>query len=117
MDTGRIVLRSKLCTLLLLSVLLCVNGIRSPKVPLSKVYDLSPGTSPHFPQGQAERLIKSLGLLPGAAEEGLGPANGPGLFERRIRLDIEGDSGATVGTDELGQYAGYFKLKRTHDAK
>lgn len=117
MDTGRIA-RRDLCTLLLLSVLLCVNSIRSPKVPLSKVYDLSPGTKPHFPQGQAERLIKSLGLLPGAAEEeGLGPANGPGLFERRIHLDIEGDSGATVGTDELGQHAGYFKLKRTHDAK
>lgn len=116
MDIGRVEHRN-LCMLLLLSVLLCVNGMRPPKVPLSKVYDLSPGTSPHFPQGQAERLIKSLGLLPGAAEEGLGPANGPGLFERRIHLDIEGDSGVTVRTDELGQHAGYFKLKRTHDAK
>lgn len=104
-------------SLLLLSSLFISATSSRPRAPLSKVYDLSPGTSPRFPQGQAECLIKSLGLLPGAAEESAGPVLGPGVHERRIHLKVEGESGASVSPQDLGQYAGYYKLKRTHAAK
>ena len=72
-------------------------------------------TSQRFPQGQAERLIRALNLLPGVSEEAGALVDGPRLQERRIRLDVEGDAG--ISDEELGQYAGYFKLDRTHAAK
>eukprot|EP00246_Nothoceros_aenigmaticus_P011021 TRINITY_DN2826_c0_g1_i1.p1 TRINITY_DN2826_c0_g1~~TRINITY_DN2826_c0_g1_i1.p1 ORF type:complete len:520 (+),score=92.07 TRINITY_DN2826_c0_g1_i1:211-1770(+) len=71
-----------------------------------------------YPQGQAERLIKALNLLPGEAEgllEGENEDNGSRLLEKRLHLNIKGNS--TVSTEELGQYAGYFKLARTHAAR
>jgi len=71
-------------------------------------------TSQRFPQGQAERLIRALNLLPGVSEESGALVDGPRLQERRIRLDVEGDAG--ISDEELGQYAGYFKLDRTHAA-
>jgi hypothetical protein len=73
-------------------------------------------TGARFPQGQAERMIKALNLLPGASDgSGDDVLDGPGLQERRIKLDVRGDAG--ISTEELGQYAGYFKLARTHAAK
>ena len=82
----------------------------------ARVFQESP-TSAHFPQGQAERLIKALNLVPGASDGGEDGdfLNGPRLQERKINLDVEGDAG--ISTEELGQYAGYFKLARTHAAK
>lgn len=94
-----------------------MEASHSPKVPLSKLYNLSPGTSPRFPQGQAERLIKSLGLLPGAAEESYGPVNGPGLHERKLNLGIGEDAAPAAGPQDAGHYVGYFNLKRNHSAK
>lgn len=73
-------------------------------------------TSARFPQGQAERVIKALNLIPGASDgSGDDMLGGPRLQERSIKLDVGGDAG--VSTEELGQYAGYFKLARTHAAK
>jgi len=74
-------------------------------------------SSARFPQGQAERMIKALNLIPGASDESSGgdSLDGPRLQERRIKLDIGGDAGIT--TEELGQYAGYFKLARSHAAQ
>ncbi len=76
--------------------------------------------SPRLPFGQAERMIKALNLLPGVAEEeeSSSPSlEGPQLLqERRIHLDIRGGD-SDVTAEELGHYAGYFKLARTHAAK
>jgi hypothetical protein len=97
--------------LVFLSLFLCVASSRLSKESLHS----SSGTSPHTPLGQAERMIKALNLLPSVAEEDFAPIEGPRLQERRIHLDIRGDPGVTP--EELGQYAGYFKLERTHAAK
>lgn len=77
-------------------------------------------SSARFPQGQAERMIKALNLIPGAmSDESSGDQlldqGASRLQERRIKLDIGGDPGIT--TEDLGQYAGYFKLARTHAAQ
>lgn len=89
---------------LLLSLVCAVSGGRER------------ATGARFPQGQAERMIKALNLLPGASDgSGDDVLDGPGLQERRIKLDVRGDAG--ISTEELGQYAGYFKLARTHAAK
>lgn len=98
---------SFLSAALLLALMCVVSGDR--------IHSDSP-TSSRFPQGQAERLIKALNLVPGASD---GPGvdemlGGARLQERRINLNIEGDAG--ISTEELGQYAGYFKLARTHAA-
>lgn len=97
--------------LVFLSLFLCVASSRLSKESLHS----SSGTSPRTPLGQAERMIKALNLLPSVAEEDFAPIEGPRLQERRIHLDIQGDPGVTP--EELGQYAGYFKLERTHAAK
>lgn len=96
--------------LLFLSLFLTASAVRT-----QKDFHLTSATNPRFPQGQAERLIKALNLLPGAAEDAESSVSGPRLQEKRIRLDVEGDAG--ISTEELGQYAGYFKLERTHAAK
>jgi hypothetical protein len=77
--------------------------------------------SARLPFGQAERMIKALNLLPGVAEEeeSSSPSSleGPQLLqERRIHLDIRGGD-SDVTAEDLGHYAGYFKLARTHAAK
>lgn len=96
------------------SVLLCLSlcGIATA----GRVHPEFP-TSARFPQGQAERLIKALNLVPGASDGGVDGdlLNGARLQERKINLDVKGDAG--ISTEELGQYAGYFKLARTHAAK
>eukprot|EP00249_Psilotum_nudum_P018317 c26745_g1_i1 orf=515-2047(-) len=76
-----------------------------------------PYISDRFPQAQAERFIKALNLLPGAGQNGEDNANESGLVEHRIHVDVEGDSGSSKGSDELGQHAGYFKLKNTHASR
>lgn len=114
---GRSTIIRSLCLLLLLSIPISVEAARLPRVPLSKMYNLSPGTSPHFPQGQAERLIRSLGLLPGAAEETYGSVNGPGLHEKKVYLKVGDGSVPAVGTHDAEHYAGYFNLKRNRAAK
>lgn len=106
-----------ICLLLIYSHVISVEAARLPKVPLSKLYNLTPGTSPHFPQGQAERLIRSLGLLPGAAEESYGSVNGPGLHEKRVHLKVGDGSAPAAGTHDAEHYAGYFNLKRIRAAK
>lgn len=108
---------SSLCLCLLFSLMLSVEAARLPKVPLSKLYNLSPGTSPHFPQGQAERLIKSLGLLPGAADESYGAVNGPGLHERKVHLKVGDGSAPAARAHDAEHYAGYFNSKRNRAAK
>lgn len=101
---------AKLWSSLLLLSLVC---------SVSDAARVDPGyeSSARFPQGQAERMIKALNLIPGASDESASGEllDGPKLQERRINLDIEGDAGIT--TEELGQYAGYFKLARTHAAQ
>ncbi|XP_024366882.1 serine carboxypeptidase-like isoform X1 [Physcomitrium patens] len=74
-------------------------------------------TSSVDPQGQAQRLIKALNLFPDvlSVSDGEEVFDGAKLQERRLNLDVGGDAG--VSTEELGQYAGYFKLARTHAAK
>lgn len=73
--------------------------------------------SARFPRGQAERLIKALNLLPGVSDGSNAGEflDGPRLQERKIKLDVQGDAG--ISTETLGQYAGYFKLARTHASK
>ncbi|KAG0565772.1 hypothetical protein M758_7G013600 [Ceratodon purpureus] len=97
----------------LVSVVLCLSLCCVASA--GRVVPESP-TSARFPQGQAERLIKALNLVPGvldgANDDGF--LNGPRLQERKINLDVKGDAG--ISTEELGQYAGYFKLARTHAA-
>ena len=101
---------------LLLRFLLFVSlSLTALAVRTHKDFHLTSATNPRFPQGQAERLIKALNLLPGAVEEAESSVIGPRLQEKRIHLDVEGDAG--ISTEELGQYAGYFKLERTHAAK
>lgn len=72
-----------------------------------------------FPAAQAERLIRSLNLLPKEKEAGPGAGGGAGpsvapgeLLERRVRLP-----GVPDGVGDLGHHAGYFRLPHTHDAR
>lgn len=79
--------------------------------------DLRLPTNARFPRAQAERLIKELNLIPGIAEPAEEYDDGPRLVERSINFDINGDSEATAGLEELGHHAGYFRLEHTHAAK
>jgi serine carboxypeptidase-like clade 4 len=79
--------------------------------------DLRLPTNARFPRAQAERLIKELNLIPGIAEPEEEYDDGPRLVERSINFDINGDSEATAGLEELGHHAGYFRLEHTHAAK
>lgn len=101
---------AKLWSSLLLLSLVC---------SVSDAARVDPGyeSSARFPQGQAERMIKALNLIPGVSDESPSGEllDGPKLQERKINLDIGGDAGITP--EELGQYAGYFKLARTHAAQ
>ncbi|KAL3695781.1 hypothetical protein R1sor_009857 [Riccia sorocarpa] len=75
-----------------------------------------PGGNRRFPLGQAERMIKALNLLPGVAEGGVElEDDGKPLIEKELKLNIRGESG--IAGEEIGQFAGYFKLPRTHAAK
>jgi serine carboxypeptidase-like clade 4 len=107
---GRSTIVCCLCSILFFSLLFSVEAAKS------RLYNVSPGRSPRFPQGQAEHLIKSLGLLPGAAEESHGPVKGPGLQERKLVLDIGDDSAPAAGPRDAGHYAGYFNLNRNYSA-
>uniref|UniRef100_A0A0D6QRX7 Carboxypeptidase n=1 Tax=Araucaria cunninghamii TaxID=56994 RepID=A0A0D6QRX7_ARACU len=79
--------------------------------------DLRLPTSARFPQAQAERLIRELNLMPSVAEAQEEYEEGPRLVERKINLDIDGDSGSNANLDDLGHHAGYFRLEHTHAAK
>lgn len=108
---GRSTFLCCLCSLLFFSLLFSVEAAKS------RLYNTSPGRSHRFPQGQAEHLIKNLGLLPGAAEESRGPVKGPGLQERKLVLDIGDDSAPAENLRDAGHYAGYFSLNRNYSAR
>lgn len=72
-----------------------------------------------FPKIQAEKLIRSLNLLPKHAvnhhaggEDGLGSS---AIVEKPVRFPFMVDSGASV--QDLGHHAGYYKLPHTNDAR
>eukprot|EP00249_Psilotum_nudum_P000016 c10095_g1_i1 orf=1-324(-) len=76
-----------------------------------------PYISSRFPQAQAERFIKALNLLPGVAQIGYDDMDESSLVERRIHIDVKGNSGSSFSNEELGQHAGYYKLKNTHASR
>ncbi|KAJ7571660.1 hypothetical protein O6H91_01G170800 [Diphasiastrum complanatum] len=104
-------LRIALSFLLSFLLLLCLTS--------SCVFSLSVDTiSSMLPQGHAERLIRTLNLMPVLNEGGaVADAGGPPLQERRIHLNITGDSGVSINTEDLSHYAGYYKLKDTFDSR
>lgn len=69
----------------------------------------------------AESLIRDLNLLPGIQELGAEieaeDPSSPHLVERRLNLPILGKSGSEVPIEQLGHYAGYYRLEHTHAAK
>lgn len=69
----------------------------------------------------AESLIRDFNLLPGIQELGAEieeeDPSSPHLFERRLNLPILGESGLEVPIEQLGHYAGYYRLEHTHAAK
>ncbi|XP_042429649.1 serine carboxypeptidase-like [Zingiber officinale] len=69
----------------------------------------------------AESLIRDLNLLPGIQELGAEieaeNLSSPRLVERRLSLPILGQSGSEVPVEQLGHYAGYYRLEHTHAAK
>ncbi|KAJ7519140.1 hypothetical protein O6H91_20G024700 [Diphasiastrum complanatum] len=80
------------------------------------VSDLEHGISQRLPQGQAERMIRTLNLLPGV-NEGVKAEDGPPLLERKIQLGVGSDLSESFNAKEIGHSAGYFKLNRTFDAR
>lgn len=76
------------------------------------------GSVPHFiPQGQAEKFIKALNLVPGAAEDSFTELGSPKLVESPINLHVHGDPESAVSAEQLGQHAGYFRLPNTHASR
>ncbi|XXG75125.1 hypothetical protein AAC387_Pa07g3705 [Persea americana] len=75
--------------------------------------------NPLRPRKFAETLITSLNLLPGIPriEDDHLDLSGPRLVERKLDLEILGDSGSDVSIENLGHHAGYYRLERTHAAK
>ncbi|KAL5986164.1 hypothetical protein ACLOJK_028156 [Asimina triloba] len=64
----------------------------------------------------AEKLIRSLNLIPGTPEiEPEIDLSGPRLVEKKLDLEILGDSGASL--EELGHHAGYYRLEHAHAAR
>lgn len=76
-------------------------------------------SSPLRPQKFAETLISGLNLLPGIPEieEDEVHLSGPRLVERKLNLEILGDSGSDVSIENLGHHAGYYSLQHTHAAR
>lgn len=93
-------------------VLWCFVGFVAAD-PLS----FSPHFSSRFPQGQAERFIKALNLVPRASEVSLVDLDVPKLVESPLHLQVHGDSESPISSEDLGQHAGYFPLKGTHAAR
>lgn len=84
----------------------------------SKDDNLSPLTRREYPITQVERMIRGLNLFPelDVNINGDEPADSePKLVEKRIRLPILSDTGATV--ENLGHHAGYFKLPHSRNAR
>ncbi|KAG6550604.1 hypothetical protein Mapa_007857 [Marchantia paleacea] len=81
-----------------------------------KYLDSRPGSNRRYPLGQAERMIKALNLIPGISEGCVNlQDNGKRIVEKELKLNVKGESG--IAAEEIGQYAGYFKLPRTHASK
>lgn len=75
--------------------------------------------NPLRPRKFAETLITSLNLLPGIPqiEDDRLDLSGPRLVERKLDLEILGDSGSDVSIENLGHHAGYYRVEHTHAAK
>ncbi|KAG9445144.1 hypothetical protein H6P81_016484 [Aristolochia fimbriata] len=70
------------------------------------------------PRNFAENLIRSLNLLPGISDvEDETYSRGPRLVEKRVKLEISGEPGRGVSVEQLGHYAGYYRLEHTHAAR
>jgi vitellogenic carboxypeptidase-like protein/serine carboxypeptidase-like clade 4 len=100
MATARV---SLILLVVVLAASACAEGLRLPR-------------DAKFPAAQAERLIRSLNLLPkeaGPTGAGDVPSVAPGeLLERRVTLP-----GLPQGVGDLGHHAGYYRLPNTHDAR
>lgn len=91
----------------------------------------NPNPSPRRPYHRAPRrfaadLIGDLNLFPGelrgidGSEREINEedsSSGPRLVEKKLNLEIIGDSGSDVSVEELGHHAGYYRLEHTHAAK
>ncbi|XP_031123312.1 serine carboxypeptidase-like 49 [Ipomoea triloba] len=69
---------------------------------------------------RAEKMIRQLNLFPlHDLNRGSGhspaEADSPRLVEKKLKLKLLGDSGATV--EDLGHHAGYYRLPDTVDAR
>nr|XP_010920652.1 serine carboxypeptidase-like [Elaeis guineensis] len=99
-----------LVVLLLLLLPSSVNPRRSPR----RAY-------PRSPFRFAEDLIRDLNLQP-VIQEIEGEQKGddfssPRLVEKRLNLEILGESGSEIPIEQLGHHAGYYRLEHTHAAK
>ncbi|KAK1321362.1 Serine carboxypeptidase-like [Acorus calamus] len=68
--------------------------------------------------------LSALNLRPGfpdvlesETDDIIGGDDGPRLIERRLDLEIRGDSGSDASVEELGHHAGYYRLEHTHAAR
>nr|GMD22683.1 serine carboxypeptidase-like [Ipomoea batatas] len=70
---------------------------------------------------RVEKMIRQLNLFPlhdlnrGPAGEWPAGADSPRLVEKKFKLNLLGDSGASV--EDLGHHAGYYRLPNTVDAR
>nr|GMD25395.1 serine carboxypeptidase-like [Ipomoea batatas]GMD27261.1 serine carboxypeptidase-like [Ipomoea batatas] len=70
---------------------------------------------------RAEKMIRQLNLFPkhdlnrGPAGHSPAGADSPRLVEKKLKLNLLGDSGASV--EDLGHHAGYYRLPNTVDAR
>ncbi|KAK1284976.1 Serine carboxypeptidase-like [Acorus calamus] len=85
---------------------------------------LPSSANPNFVPKSAEDLIRALNLRPGfpdvlesETEDIIGGGDGPRLIEKRLDLEIRGDSGSDASVEELGHHAGYYRLEHTHAAR
>nr|GMD24079.1 serine carboxypeptidase-like [Ipomoea batatas] len=97
-----------MCLFLLVIVVLCSPGQAN-------------GADNSMAKRRAEKMIRQLNLFPlhdlnrGPTLSPAAGADSPRLVEKKLKLNLLGDSGATV--EDLGHHAGYYRLPDTVDAR
>ncbi|KAF6166945.1 hypothetical protein GIB67_037458 [Kingdonia uniflora] len=77
--------------------------------------DLQLPSTANFPVGQAEKLIRELGLLPRDARAEEVSSDARRIVERQFAFPGAVENGASV--EELGHHAGYYKIQHSHAAR
>ncbi|KAH6814015.1 SERINE CARBOXYPEPTIDASE-LIKE 49 [Perilla frutescens var. frutescens] len=106
------------------TIFLCILVISLSSAEATNA-NLSPISTPTFPQKQAEKFIRELNLFPkldvNIVEDGdpATTADAPRIVEKRFRFPIRGRvaNSTKVTVQDLGHHAGYYRLSHTKGAR